>query len=90
MNLSDTNLRGRTVIASDGLVIGEIAELQLDTDAWDVESVQVRVRKEVAARLGAAHKVFRSATLELPTSKWRQQHKQFPFIRDKFRRQKML
>lgn len=68
MKLTDENLRGRTVIASDGLLVGEIARLFVDSDVWHVESVQVRLRKEVAVRLGAGGSVFRAATLEIPTS----------------------
>jgi sporulation protein YlmC with PRC-barrel domain len=68
MRLSDENLRGRTVIASDGLLIGEIAVLFVDSEAWRVESVQVRLRKDVADRLGANRSVFRPGTLEIPTS----------------------
>lgn len=66
MRLSDENLRGRTVIASDGLAIGEIAVLFLDSDAWRVESLQVKLRKEVADRLGADRSMFHAGAIELP------------------------
>ena len=66
MRLSDENLRGRTVIASDGLAIGEIAALFLDSDAWRVESLQVKLRKNVADRLGADRSVFHAGVLEIP------------------------
>ena len=66
MRLSDDNLRGRPVIASDGLAIGEIAALFLDSDAWRVESLQVKLRKDVADRLGAERSVFRAGALEIP------------------------
>lgn len=68
MRLSDENLRGRTVIGSDGLAIGEIAVLFLDSDAWRVESFQVRLRKDIADRLGAGRSMFRAGALEIPTS----------------------
>ena len=61
MRLSDDNLRGRTVIGSDGLAIGEIAVLFLDSDAWRVESIQVRLRKEVADRLAKHIKMLDNA-----------------------------
>jgi sporulation protein YlmC with PRC-barrel domain len=67
MRLSDDNFRGRTVIASDGLAIGEIAVLFLDSDAWRVESLQVKLRKEVADRLGADRSMFHPGVLEIPT-----------------------
>lgn len=66
MRLSDENLRGRTVIASDGLAIGEIAALFLDSDAWRVESLQVKLHKDVADRLGADRSMFHAGALEIP------------------------
>jgi len=66
MRLSDDNLRGRTVIASDGLAIGEVAALFLDSDAWRVESLQVKLRNDIADRLGADHGMFHSGALEIP------------------------
>ena len=66
MRLSDENLRGRTVIAADGQAIGEVAALFLDSDAWRVESLQIKLRKEVADQLGATRGMFHAGTLELP------------------------
>ena len=60
------NLRGRTVIAADGQAIGEVAALFLDSDAWRVESLQVKLRNEVADQLGAARSMFHAGTLEIP------------------------
>lgn len=68
MRLSDENLRGRSVIASDGLVIGEVVVLFIDSEAWRVESLQVRLRRDVADRLGADRSFFRAGALEIPTS----------------------
>ena len=66
MRLSDENLRGRTVIAADGQVIGAIAGLFLDSDSWRVESLQVKLRKEVADKIGATRGLFHAGTLEMP------------------------
>jgi sporulation protein YlmC with PRC-barrel domain len=66
MRLSDENLRGRTVIASDGLAIGEIALLFLDGATWRVESLQITLRKEIADRLGADRSIFHAGALEVP------------------------
>lgn len=66
MRLSDETLRGRTVIAADGQAIGEVAALFLDSDAWRVESLQIKLRNEVADQLGATRGVFHAGTLELP------------------------
>jgi hypothetical protein len=40
--------------------------LFLDSDAWRVESLQIKLRKEVADQLGATRGVFHAGTLELP------------------------
>ena len=66
MRLSDDNLRGRTIIGADGQVIGEITALFLDSDAWKVESLQVKLRKEVADQIGADRSAFRAGALEIP------------------------
>jgi sporulation protein YlmC with PRC-barrel domain len=65
MRLSDQNLNGRTVIASDGLALGEIAALFLDSDTWRVESLQIKLRKEIADRLGAGRSIFRAGVVEV-------------------------
>ena len=67
MRLSDENLRGRTVIAADGQAIGEVAALFLDSDAWRIESLHIKLRNEVADQLGAARGMFHAGTLEIPT-----------------------
>ena len=66
MRLSDETLRGRTVIAADGQAIGEVAALFIDSDAWRVESLQVKLRSEVADQLGATRGMFRAGMLEVP------------------------
>ncbi len=66
MRLSDENLRGRTVISADGQAIGEIAALFLDSEAWRVESLQIKLRNEVADQLGATRSIFHAGTLEMP------------------------
>lgn len=66
MRLSDNNLRGRSVIAADGLAIGEISSVFIDAEAWRVESLQVTLHKDVADRLGADRSLFHAGMLELP------------------------
>lgn len=66
MRLSDENIRGRSVVAGDGQTIGEIAALFLDSDAWRVESLQVRLRNDVADQLGASRGMFHAGTIEVP------------------------
>lgn len=66
MRLSDANLRGRTVIAADGFVIGEITTLFLDSETLKIESLQVDLRRDAADELGASHSFFRSGSVEIP------------------------
>ena len=66
MRLSDENLRGRTVIAADGQALGEVAAIFLDSDAWRVESLKVKLRNDVADQLGASRDIFHAGTLEVP------------------------
>jgi len=67
MRLSDGELRGRTVIASDGVAVGEIDALNLDSGTWAVDTLRVKLRKDIADRIGAGRSVFHAATVELPT-----------------------
>lgn len=66
MRLSDETLRGRTVIASDGLAIGSVTMLFIDSDGWRVESLQIKLHKDVADRLGADRSWLRAGAVEIP------------------------
>jgi sporulation protein YlmC with PRC-barrel domain len=68
MRLSDESIRGRTVIASDGVALGVIGLLFIDANGWRVESLQVKLHKDVADRLGAGRTLFRSGTVEIPVA----------------------
>ena len=66
MQVSDDDLRGRTVIAADGQAIGEVGALLIDTSAWTIVALQIKLRKAPAEQLGAARGLLRAATLDLP------------------------
>jgi sporulation protein YlmC with PRC-barrel domain len=66
MRLSDESLRGRTVIAADGLVVGQIATVFIDSATWRIESLLIKLRDEVADQIGTSHNIFQSGTLDLP------------------------
>lgn len=66
MRLSDVNLRGRTIIGADGLLIGEIAALFLDADTWKIESIQMKLERQVADQIGASRGLFHAAMIEIP------------------------
>ena len=48
MQVSDEHLRGRSVIGADGLAIGEVAALFIDTSAWIIIGLQIKLSKSVA------------------------------------------
>jgi sporulation protein YlmC with PRC-barrel domain len=66
MQVSDEQLRGRTVIAADGQAIGEVATLFIDTSKWMIVAVKIKLSKSAAEQLGAARGLLRAATLDLP------------------------
>jgi sporulation protein YlmC with PRC-barrel domain len=66
MQVSDEHVRGRTVIAADGQAIGEVGALLIDTSAWTVGALQIKLNKAVAEQLGAARGLLRAATIEVP------------------------
>jgi hypothetical protein len=43
MQISDENLRGRTVIAADGQATGEVAALFIDTSTWTIASLKIKL-----------------------------------------------
>jgi hypothetical protein len=51
---------------ADGQAIGDVAALLVDTSAWSIVALQIKLRKAVAEELGAARGMLRTATLELP------------------------
>ena len=43
-----------------------MAALFIDTSAWTIVALQIKLLKAVAEQVGAAHGMLRAATLELP------------------------
>ena len=66
MRISDDNLNGRVVLTADGLAVGEVNKLFFHGAQFAIDAIQVKVRKEVAERLGLKHSTFHPATLEIP------------------------
>lgn len=61
------NLRGRSVIDSSGRVVGEVEDVVIDTDRWQVAALRLRLKREVATSLGVRSGTFRSAVLDVPS-----------------------
>lgn len=66
MQISDDNLRGRTVVAADGQAIGEVGALYIDTSTWTIVALQVKLSKSAAEQVGAAKSLLHAATIEVP------------------------
>ncbi len=65
MEITDVELRDRTVIGADGNAIGEVAAMIVDSDSWSVKAVRVRLRREVAEQVGVSHSLFRASTVDV-------------------------
>ena len=66
MQIPDDQVRGRTVVASDGQVVGEVSSLFVDTTTWSVGGLQIKLTKGIAEKLGVSGGLLRAATLEIP------------------------
>lgn len=66
MRISDVDLRGRSVIGADGRAIGEILGVTIDSDGWRVDSLRVKLRREVRESLGVSRRLFGSSTTDIP------------------------
>ncbi len=66
MLVSAESFRNRPIVGSDGLQLGEVIRIFLDSDDLRVVSVEARVRNDVADQLGVSRSIFRAGTLEIP------------------------
>lgn len=47
-------------------MLGEAATVWIDTQSWQVRSIGVKLRKEVADQMGANRSMLRAVSLEIP------------------------
>lgn len=66
MKIPDETLRGRRVLSSDGVELGVVEGVIFETREWKVEALEIRLRNEVATRIGASRRMFRASTIEVP------------------------
>jgi len=66
MRITDDNLHGRVVLSADGLAIGEVTKLFLNGGQFSIDAVEIKLRKEIAERLGLKHSTFHPASIEIP------------------------
>lgn len=55
------------MVSGDGLALGEVTRLFVDSTTWRVESLQVTLRKESAERIGVKHSMFHKPSIEIAT-----------------------
>ena len=66
MDMTDVELRDRTVIGADGNAIGQVAAMIVDADSWVVKAVRVKLRSNAADQAGVGHSLFRASTVDVP------------------------
>lgn len=59
------HLHGRAVVDATGRVIGEVAEIIIDSNTWKVDAIQVKLRREAADAIGIHRGAFRTALLDI-------------------------
>ena len=55
------------MVSGDGIAIGQVTRLFIDSTSWRVESLQVTLRKESAERIGLKHGMFHKPIIEIAT-----------------------
>jgi sporulation protein YlmC with PRC-barrel domain len=60
------SIKGLTIVGAGGNVVGKVATLNIDSASWHVVSVQAKLHKDVADRLGAERSLFRTGSIDIP------------------------
>lgn len=68
MRMTEENIRGRRVVASDGQTVGEVDALVWNSDGWRIESLRVKLMKDIADKIGAPRSLFHAGALDIPVS----------------------
>jgi sporulation protein YlmC with PRC-barrel domain len=68
MDMTDADLRDRTVIGADGNAIGQVAAIILDSETWSVKAVRIKLRANVAEQVGAGHSLFHASMIDVATA----------------------
>lgn len=63
--ISSEKVLGRTVLASQGTVIGSVERMLIDLATWKIDSVDVKVNRDVAQPLGLKKGVLRGPTIRI-------------------------
>lgn len=65
--ITDESLHGRRVLSADGLVIGDVEHSLVEPGNWRIQAIEVKLRNEVADRIGAQRGMWRAAVIDIPT-----------------------
>ena len=68
-NVKMDQLLGKVVISKDGRKLGTIGGLGIDSDSWHVNTLSVRLEREMSKELGHERKVFGFQTVDLSTQR---------------------
>lgn len=68
MKITDDKLHGRVVLSGDGIAIGDVNRLFIEGAHFTIASVEIKLRKEIAERLGIERSMWHGATVEIPAS----------------------
>jgi sporulation protein YlmC with PRC-barrel domain len=62
----DQSVKGRTVIDSQGRVLGQVDGLVIDSESWSVRFLRVKLEKDVSDTIGEPRGTFRAAVIDVP------------------------
>jgi sporulation protein YlmC with PRC-barrel domain len=65
--VSKDDLLGKTVIGATGNYIGDVSDIDIDSDTWKVTHLHVKLSDQAAKEFGVK-KSFKSSIVRMPTS----------------------
>lgn len=66
MRVSIDELRHTTVVDSAGMAIGEVDGFSLDSQSRQLETLRVKLKRELAEQAGTRSSLFHKALIEVP------------------------
>ncbi len=61
------NLKGKKVVGVKGYIVGEVEEIDIEPDNWQVTALQVSLTKDAAQELGLSKTFLRKVIIAIPT-----------------------
>lgn len=65
LNMTDSQLVGRRVVSQDGLLLGDVSDLVIDTGTWQVVQLAIRLRRSALEALRLKKPLFGTHTIRL-------------------------